>query len=95
MFLASSVAESVDPGCEEAGSVDYHSNTPTDRAAVNQENLTRQVGESPLAGFRVGALVAPAGVTAAGYSTRCEEEPEKKTGNQSAHVRGHADLRGG
>ena len=36
-----------------------------------------------------------AGVNAPGYSTRCEEEPEKKPGNQSAHVRGHADLRRG
>ncbi len=45
--------------------------------------------------FRVGALIAPAGVAAPGYSTWREEEPEKKPGNQSAHVRGHADLRRG
>jgi hypothetical protein len=37
--------------------------------------------------------VAPAGVTGPRHTTRCEEQPEKKPGNQSAHVGGHADLR--
>src|SRR5206468_7668250 len=76
------------------GSMNYHSNTPGSRAAVNRENLIRQVAGNPAPqDFGVGQLVASAGVNAPGYrSPWRKDQPEEESRDQSAQMRGHADL---
>lgn len=62
--------------------MNYHSNTPANRAAVNQENLIRQVAVIlARAIFELAQLVISAGVNARGYSSWRENKPEKKSGN--------------
>jgi hypothetical protein len=76
--------------------MNYHSNIPANRAAVNQENLFRQVAVILARGIlELRQLVTCTAVNTPGCSTRREQESEKESGNQSAHVRRRADLRRG
>jgi len=89
-----------------------HASLHGNRAAVNRENLLRQVAEpissasergttrtkrpirarSDGVGERSFPSLAPAEVGGDSYTSRREDESEKEAGDQSAQVRGHANL---